>query len=148
MHGSENAEVNDDHDSDKQPQQNEEFALREEVRFASFVNEFRNVAHGLMHGHPFEAAINSQAEDKAEHAKHDAEQKQLMPIDPKKSNLRKIGHFQRSFTAGFLSHGGGARKKAQKSSRGKTFSESTSQGPGTRKPGAHQKSSMKKNRIQ
>jgi hypothetical protein len=59
-------------------------------------------------------------------------------IDSEKAYLRKIGHFQGGFTAGFLScRCGSACDKGQKARCDTTYGESTSQGPGTRKPGAH-----------
>ena len=138
MHGSENAEVKNDDDGDEKPQKDEKFALREKVSLAGFVDELGDITHGLVDGHAFEAAVNCQSENQPENAKDDAEEKQFVAIDSEKGYLRKIGHFQGGFTAGFLSRPcGSAREKAKNSGRGTTFGESTSQGPGTRKPGAH-----------
>src|SRR5271168_2728392 len=102
MYWSEDAEIKDDDYRDKQPQEDEEFALSEEVGFAGLVDELGDVTHGLVYGHAFEAAVNCQAENESKHAKDDAKEKQLVAIDSEKAYLRKIGYFQGGFTAGFL----------------------------------------------
>ena len=103
MHGSEDTEVKDNDHGDEEPKEHKEFALREEISLASLVDQLGNVAHRLVHGHAFEAAVDGQPENEPKHAEDDAEEKQLVAIDSEKSYLRKIRHLQASFTAGFLS---------------------------------------------
>ena len=66
------AEVQHDDDGDEDPQQEEEFALRDEVRLAGFVDQLGNFAHGAVHRQVLQAHVNRQAEDQSEDAKQDA----------------------------------------------------------------------------
>src|SRR5262249_3806669 len=85
--GSENTEVEHDHNSDEKPEQDEKFSLCEQVRFAGFVDQLGDIAHGAMYGEVFQPAINRESEDKAENAKQDSKQQQLVAVDTKKLNL-------------------------------------------------------------
>src|SRR5439155_42100 len=66
--------VHHNHNGDKHPQDHQEFALRKEISFAGFVNQFGDVAHGLVNGQVFQARINRQTEAQAENANDDTEE--------------------------------------------------------------------------
>ena len=99
---SEDAEVQNDDDGDEDPEQHEELALREEVGFAGFVDEFGDVAHRAMHGQIFEAAIDDQAESKSEDAEEDAEQEQLVAVDAEKRDRGEVRELEVRFASGLL----------------------------------------------
>ena len=106
-HRRKHAEVQHDHDGDEDPQEKQELALREEVRFAGLVNQLGNFAHRAVHRQVFQTAINGQSEDQSEDAKQNPERQQLVPVDPKERDLREVGKFQARLASGvFLSRGG------------------------------------------
>ena len=95
------------------PQQHQELALRDQVGLAGFVDQFRDFAHGAMHGQVLQAHEDGHAETEAKHAE------QQMPISSslwpsialfKKADRRKVGQLQRSLAAAGLF--GGLRQRA------------------------------------
>src|SRR5207248_5690683 len=80
-HGSEPAKIQHDDDGDENPEQQEEFALRGEIGFAGFVDEFGDVAHGFVDGEIFQARVNDEAEREAEEAEENAEEKKFVAVD-------------------------------------------------------------------
>ena len=112
--GRENAEIQHDHDGDEDPQEKQKFALREEVGFAGLVNQLGHFAHGAVHRQVLQAAINGKSKDQSEDAKQNPNRQQLVPVHPKKRDLRKVGQFQARLAAGvFLSRGGRGAQQGQ-----------------------------------
>ena len=75
------AEVEDDDDGDEGPQQQEEFALGDEVGLAGLVDEFGDFAHGAVDGQVLQPPVDDQAEAEAEQAEQNADQEQLVAVD-------------------------------------------------------------------
>ena len=69
-------EVEADDGRDEQPEHREEFALRNQVRLAGFVNEFGDFQHRLVNGQIFELSVHDEAEHQAcdRHGETDVEQ--------------------------------------------------------------------------
>ena len=63
------------------PEQQQEFALREEIGLAGFVDQFGNVAHRAMHGQIFQAGVDDHAEAQPEDAEENADHEQLVAVD-------------------------------------------------------------------
>ncbi len=125
----EDAEVEDDNDGDEEPENDEEFALGDEVSLAGFVDQLRDVAHGAMHGQILEAPVDHQAEDQAEDAKENAEEQQCVAVDAEELHLAQIGKLQRCFAAcflGALSEGGCGGEQGSDHRGRSEFCESTS----------------------
>src|SRR5207249_935738 len=68
MHGSEPAEVHDDHNSDKHPQDHQEFSLGEEVGLAGLIDQLGNVEHRFVDGQVLQVGIDRQPETQAKDA--------------------------------------------------------------------------------
>ena len=106
------AEVSRNNDRDESPQQQDEFALRDQIRLAGFVDQFRNFAHGAMHRQVFQPHKDRHAKAEPEQAEQDSDQQQFVAIDGanEEADLRKVGQLQGSFAAdgfaGRLSKGG------------------------------------------
>src|SRR5881275_232127 len=96
------AKVHHNHNGDKHPQDHQEFSLREEISFAGFVNQFGDVAHGLVNGQVFQARINSQPKAQSKDADDDAEEQKLMAVDSEKRDLGKVGELKAGFATGFV----------------------------------------------
>src|SRR5262249_49710058 len=111
MDRSEHAEVEDNDDGDENPEEEEEFALRDEIGLAGFVDEFGNVAHGLMHGKILEAAVNGEAEDEAEDAEDDTEEEEFVAVNAEKADAGEIGELEVGFSSGFLRASGDCAEK-------------------------------------
>ena len=141
LHGSEPAEVHHDHDGDKNPQNQEELSLREEISFAGFVNQFGDVAHGLVNGQVFQARINSQPKAQSKDADDDAEEQKLMAVDSEKRDLGKVGELKAGFATGFVGQSRAGPEQSENGD-GSKLCEFTAQGPGICKPGKHSRSSV------
>ncbi len=103
-HRLEHAEVHANDDRDKDPQQHQELALRDEVGLAGFVDQFGDFAHGAMHGQVLEAHVDGHAEAEAEQAKQDSDQQQLVAVDRiiQKADGRKVRQLEGGLTAAGL----------------------------------------------
>ena len=93
-HRRQHAEIEHDDDGDEEPQDQQEFALGDQVGLAGLVNQLGNLEHGTMHGHLPQAGVNDQAEAQAEDAEQDADHQQAMAVDAEEQYLREIGKFQ------------------------------------------------------
>ena len=87
----EHAEIEHDDHGDECFEQEQELALSDQIGFTGFIDEFRNFAHGAVHGEIFQPLINRQAEDQPENAKKNPEEQELMAVDIEKVYLREIG---------------------------------------------------------
>ena len=126
FHVLEHAEVKQDDDGDEDPQQQNEFALRDEIGFAGFVDELGDFAHGAMHRQVLQAHVDDHAEAESEDAEQDADQKQTMAVDGavQEADRGKIREFQRGFAAGFssgLSQSGSGADGEQRGQRQRRF---------------------------
>ena len=74
----------------KHLEQNQELALREQVRLAGFVDQLGNFAHASMHRHVAQANENDEAEDHAQRADQQAAQQQIVAVDA----AQKVGDAQ------------------------------------------------------
>ena len=84
------SEIEDDYRGDKNFEQQYEFALGDEVSFASFIDELGDFAHRAVYGEILQAHINREAENQAKDAEHNSEEQKLMAIHAKKLHLREI----------------------------------------------------------
>src|SRR5207249_3869593 len=90
-------EQNDD--CNEQPEQNQEFSLRDQIGFAGLINELRDLAHGTMHRQILQPRVDHQTESQAENAKQHADHQQRVAINATKKNAGEIGQLQIGFTA-------------------------------------------------
>ena len=88
------AEVKNDDDGDESFEDQNELALGDQVGFASLVNQFRDLAHRLVHRQLLQVHVDREAKQQTEHADHQTEQQQRVPIDSQEFHLRQIGQFQ------------------------------------------------------
>src|SRR2546429_9099181 len=92
--GMQPAEVQHDDDGDENPQEKKEVALRGEIGFAGFVDEFGNVAHGFVDGEIFQAGVNHESESQPEQTEEDAEEQKFVAVHAVEADLRKVGELQ------------------------------------------------------
>ena len=69
---------------DENFQDQKELALGDQVGLAGLVNEFRNLPHGAVDGKVLQAHVDRHAKEQSEHANDNADQQQLVPVDPAK----------------------------------------------------------------
>ena len=145
------AKVKQNNDGNKRPQQQDELPLCHQIRLASLINQFRNLAHRAMHRQVLQPHINDHAEPKPEQAEQNADHQQPVPVDSpvQKGHRRKVRKFQRGFAAGSLaarlshSSGGadGKQRGHSKSLLQKAGCRTASFKRSSGKPGAHNDSS-------
>ncbi len=100
LHARQHAEVENDHDRDKRFEDQDEFALRNQVGFAGRVNQFRDLTHRAMDRQLLQVHVHGQTEAKAEHADDDAAEKQVVAGDAvEESHLREVWKLQIRFAA-------------------------------------------------
>src|SRR5208282_6927335 len=93
------AEIQHDHDGDEDPQEQEEFALCDQVRLAGLVNQLGDFAHRFVHRQVLQLHENGHAEEQAENADEDAEKQQCMAVNmAEKFNRRQVGKLETRFT--------------------------------------------------
>ncbi len=132
--GSEHAEIQHDDNRYKNPEQEKELALRREIGFAGFVNQFGDIAHRFVNRQVFQPRINHQPERETKQTEKNAEEQESMTIRAEKFHLREVGELQTGFAAGFFrilrecGSGGEERKNGGRSN----LAESKTRGPGTR----------------
>ena len=115
LHVLKHAKVKQDDDGDESPQQQDEFALGDEIGFAGLVDEFGDFAHGAMNRQVLEAHVDDHAEAKPEDTEENADHQQAMAVDGavQKADRGKVREFKRGFASGFgsgLSEGGRCRR--------------------------------------
>ena len=125
------AEVQHDDDGDENPQEKKEFALRGEIGFAGFVDEFGNVAHGFVDGEIFQAGVNHESESQPEQTEEDAEEQKFVAVHAEEADLRKVGELQIGFAARFVRASGSGGEERNGGSRAK-LGESRNLGAGLR----------------
>ena len=101
------AKVDSDNDRDKGPQQHQELALRDEVGLAGFVDQFRDLSHGAVHGQILQAHEDDHAETEAENAEEQANHEETMAVDSEEGDRGKVGEFEGRLAARFF---GGLRQ--------------------------------------
>ena len=93
------AEIQDHGRGDERPQQHQEFALGDQVRFAGLINQLGYFAHRAVHRQILQPHVNRHAEDQPEHAEQDSPHQQLVPVHAQKLHLRQIRQLQIGFAA-------------------------------------------------
>src|ERR1019366_4563519 len=73
-------------DGNEGPQQHQEFALGDEVGLTGFVNQFRDFAHGAVHGQVLQAHEDDHAEAEAEDAEQQPDHEQAMAVHAEERN--------------------------------------------------------------
>ena len=112
-HRRQHAEVEHDDDGNEEPQDQQEFALGDQIGLAGLVNQLGNLEHGTMHRHLPQAGIDDEAETQTEDAEQNANHQQAMAVDAEEENLREIGKLQAGFAADFVG-GLGQRRKSKR----------------------------------
>ncbi len=74
------AKVEHDDGGNEGPQQHQELALRDQIGFAGFVNQFRDFAHGAVHGQVLQTHENHHAEAEAENAEQKPDHQQAVSV--------------------------------------------------------------------
>ena len=111
------AEIEHDDGGDEDPEQEQEFALRDQVGLAGFVDQLGHFAHGAVNRQILQAHVDRHAESQAENAEENAPEQQLVAVDlgAEKIHLRKIGQLEVGFAAGGFLRGAGERRGAHQS---------------------------------
>src|SRR6202030_802066 len=86
-----------DHDGDKALEKKQKLALRDEIRLASFIDQFGDFPHRAMNRQILQAGVDGQSEDQTKNAECNAEEKQRVSVNSKKFHLRQIGKHQVRF---------------------------------------------------
>jgi len=89
--GSENAEVEDDHNGDKSQSTIRNLPCVIRYVLQGFVNQLGDVTHRAMHGKIFQPAVNYKPENKAEDAKENAEEQKLVTVNAEELDRGQIG---------------------------------------------------------
>ena len=97
------SEVQHDDHGDERFEQQQKFALRDEIRLASLVDQLGNFTHRAVHRQVFQPRVDGQSEKQAEDAEDDANREQLVAVNAEELNLRKIRQLQIGFAAGLRS---------------------------------------------
>ncbi len=95
------AEVQHDNDGDKRFKNQDELSLRDQIGFAGFIDQFRDLAHGAMHRCVLQLHVDDQAKQSAQSAKHKADLQQLMTADAEKVHALHVGQPEIGFPGGF-----------------------------------------------
>ncbi len=74
------AEVQRDDRADEDLENEDELALRDQIRLAGLVDQLGDLAHRLVHGHVLELRVDHDAEDQAERADDQAAHEQRVPV--------------------------------------------------------------------
>ena len=94
------AEVERDDRADEQLEQQDELALRDQVRLARLVDQLGHFEHRRVHGQVLELRVEDQPEQQPEHRDHQTGQQQGVPVDAaKETDAAQIGQDQIDFTA-------------------------------------------------
>ena len=78
------------------------FKLERRFMIHSIPAEIAILKHGAMHRQVLQTAINGKSKNQSENAKQDPDRQQLVPVYPKKCNLREVGQFQARLAARVL----------------------------------------------
>ena len=89
----EHAKVEDDDGGNEGPQQHQELALGDQIGLAGFVNQFRNFAHGTMHGQVLQPHEDDHAKAEAEDAEQQPNRQQTMAVHAEERDRRKVRQF-------------------------------------------------------
>ena len=81
----------------KNLQNQQEFALREEIGFTGLPDQFRDFAHGLVHGQIAQLIVGKQAEQQAQRADAQSAHQQGAAVDAHESGLAKVGQDEVGF---------------------------------------------------
>ena len=103
------AEIKHDDDGDEALEQQQEFALGDEIGFAGLVDQLGNFAHRAVHRQILQAHEDGESEDQSEDAEEDAEQQELVAVDAEEIDLREIREAQVGLTARGFRRGLGHR---------------------------------------
>ena len=92
------------------PEQQQEFALREEIGLAGLVDQLGNFAHRAVHRQILQARVDDHAEDQAEDAKQNAQEQEFVAVDAQEMTCERSGSFRLASPA---SGSGFTRAKAE-----------------------------------
>ena len=114
------AEVHRDNDRNESPEQNNELALRDEIRLARLIDQFGNFAHRTMNRQVLQLHIDRQAEQQPADAKQQSDHQQGVPVNAEKIHARQIRQCQVGFSSAplLLRTGKGRKQQAQNSRHG------------------------------
>ena len=93
------AEVQHHRRADEHLEDEDELPLRDQIRLAGFVDEFRNLQHRRVHRQVLEAGERHEPEEQAQHADDQTGAEQRAPVDAVKLHRRQIRQLQVRFTA-------------------------------------------------
>ena len=85
-HWPQHSEIGNDDHCNENPQQQDEFSLRGQIRLARFIDQFGDFAHRAMHRQVLQLDVDRQTKHQAEKTKKQTDQQKLVAIDPEKSN--------------------------------------------------------------
>src|SRR6185312_3517690 len=99
----EHSEIDDDDNPDKNFEDHQELDLGDQIRFAGFIDQLRDLQHRLMYWQILELVVHHEAEQKAKNNNDEAIRQQIPSVDgtPEKPCLVKVGHDEICLAAGF-----------------------------------------------
>ena len=68
--GDQHSEIENDYDGDKDPQNQQELALRDQIGLASLVDQLRNLAHGAVYRQVAQAGIDRESKAETQKAEN------------------------------------------------------------------------------
>ena len=98
-HRRQKAEVQRDNDRDENPEQHDELALRDQVRFAGLIDQFGDFEHGAMNRRVLQLHIDRQAEQQAADAEEQSDHQKGMSVHAEETHGRQIRQGQVGFAS-------------------------------------------------
>ena len=134
------AEVEHDDDGDEDPEQEQEFALLDQVGLAGLPDQLGDLCHGTVDGKVFQAAVNNQSKEQPKDAEQNAEHQAGVATDAEELDLREVGKLQIGLAGsslGRLGQSSGRPQQGQGDACRQGLCDSASTRPGTRQPSLH-----------
>ncbi len=98
----EHAEVQRDDDPDEELEDQDELALRDQVRLAGLVDQLGDRSHRLVHGHVLEPRVDRETEQESEGADHQPADEERAAGNAEKRHRIQVRNDEIGFTAGGL----------------------------------------------
>ena len=86
-HRPQHSEIGNDDHCNENPQQQDEFSLRGQIRLAGFIDQFGDFAHRAMHRQVLQLNVDRQPKHQTEKTKHQTHQKQFVTVDAEESDV-------------------------------------------------------------
>ena len=106
----EDAEVEDDDEPDEDLEDQDELALRHQIRLARLVDQLRDLPHGRVHGQVLDAPEDDEPEDQPQDAHDQPAEEERPPVHAHERDRPDIGHAQAGLAPAGVRRGGRRRR--------------------------------------